>query len=419
MKKYHSFFVAVMSLFFMAAAQPAVASPDSADGTNGDGEAPVYTIECLDFQGGVVVPDTLLGRPGDIVTFTAIPNANYYFTGSLTLEMTIDGIDVQGREFIQSRAAIMTTEEVPMTLDAATGFYTGTFTMVNSNVRVISATFLAKRAQVIKAEDIVAYEDAADLFVAAENTTEGGGALSYSVSSGNDVVEVDAETGALTILGSGSASIVVSAAETELYRKTSVTVTVTIKELPKRSLNIVSGMATFYDADYSFVIPEGVQAWTGVVNYDEEAIIMTELSDVIPAGTPVLITSESLTSVTMTADVYGEYIPVESDLKGTNTFYGNVTSAGNIFVLHYGVFIRAASGVLPSGKAYVVYNNRENNARLTIRFDNDGETAVSSLKAAEKAGKNAHIYDLQGRRLSKKPASGYYIQNGKICFVVK
>lgn len=400
-----------MSLFVMTA-EAAAYSPDAADGSASESESPVYTIDCFEFQGGSIVADKETASPGDVVTFTAVPSANYFFTGSLTVEMIIDGIDAQARP-VQNRTAVLTTEEIPMRLNSETGYYSGTFTMVNSNVRVISANFIPKKGQDIVAEDITVYEDAADVFVSAKNASEDGGELSYSMASGNDVVMVDSETGALTIQGIGSASVIISAAETEAYRKTSKSVTVTVKELPKRSLSIVSGMATFYDSDYSFVIPEGVQAWTGKVSYDESAVVMTPLTDVIPAGTPVLITSDDFASVTLVAEVYGEYSPVTSDLKASNDFYGDVSSAGNIFVLHYGAFIRAAAGNLPTGKAYVIYNSRENNARLTIRFDNDGETAVSSLKAAEKAGESAPIYDLNGRRLFQKPANGYYIQDGK------
>ena len=46
-------------------------------------------------------------------------------------------------------------------------------------------------------------------------------------------------------------------------------------------------------------------------------------------------------------------------------------------------------------------------------------TAVEELKSNKtlRAKENALIFDLMGRRLSKKPASGYYIQGGKKYFV--
>lgn len=413
MKKTILCLAAALGLFFTGA-QAAAYSPSPVGEANGEGEEPVYTIDCSEFSGGKIVADTLLAKAGDVVTFTAIPNTNYYFSGPLTIEMTIDGIDAQGRETLQHRTAVLTTEDIQMTLNPQTGYYSGTFEMLNSNVRVISANFVAKRSQAIKAGDIEVYEDSANVFVEAYNATEGGGALSYAVTSGSDVVEIDPETGELYIKGSGSASVVITAAETETYRKTSVSVTVTVKELPKKNINIVSGMATFYDANYSFVIPEGIQVWTGKVSYDENAVIMTEIFDVIPAGTPVFITSESLASATLVADVHNAYRPIESDLKASDNFYGDVAAAGNIFVLHYGVFIRAAAGTLPTGKAYVEYNTDVNNARLVIIFDTDGETAISSLKSQEKVvSDDEAIYDISGRRLSAKPKTGFYIKGGK------
>lgn len=45
-------------------------------------------------------------------------------------------------------------------------------------------------------------------------------------------------------------------------------------------------------------------------------------------------------------------------------------------------------------------------------------SAVDELKASGvKAGENAPIYDFNGRRLTEKPANGYYIQGGKKFFV--
>ena len=46
-------------------------------------------------------------------------------------------------------------------------------------------------------------------------------------------------------------------------------------------------------------------------------------------------------------------------------------------------------------------------------------TAVEEVKSNKtlKANENAPIFDLMGRRLQQKPASGYYIQGGKKYFV--
>ena len=45
--------------------------------------------------------------------------------------------------------------------------------------------------------------------------------------------------------------------------------------------------------------------------------------------------------------------------------------------------------------------------------------AVEEVKSGETTvpDENAPIYDLMGRRLSEKPAKGYYVQGGKIYFV--
>jgi hypothetical protein len=52
-------------------------------------------------------------------------------------------------------------------------------------------------------------------------------------------------------------------------------------------------------------------------------------------------------------------------------------------------------------------------------YDESSSTAVEELKPKNilKANENAPIYDLNGRRLTEKPKSGYYIQGGKKYYV--
>ena len=51
-----------------------------------------------------------------------------------------------------------------------------------------------------------------------------------------------------------------------------------------------------------------------------------------------------------------------------------------------------------------------------VGFDTTAVEEVKSNKTI-KANENAPIFDLMGRRLQQKPASGYYIQGGKKFFV--
>ena len=85
-----------------------------------------------------------------------------------------------------------------------------------------------KGIQTITADDVTTTYGATDAKVTA--TTDGGGEISYATGSGNDVVDVNAKTGALTIKKAGTATVVVTAKETATYMQASRRVTVTVKK---------------------------------------------------------------------------------------------------------------------------------------------------------------------------------------------
>ncbi len=60
--------------------------------------------------------------------------------------------------------------------------------------------------------------------------TTGDGELSYYVSYGTDVIDIDRDTGAITVKGVESATVVIEASETEEYRRTTKNIRVTIEE---------------------------------------------------------------------------------------------------------------------------------------------------------------------------------------------
>ena len=85
-----------------------------------------------------------------------------------------------------------------------------------------------KGKQTITAKDVTTTYGATDAKVTA--MTDGDGAISYSAGAGNDVVDVDAKTGALTAKKAGTATVVVTAEETDTYMGATRRVTVTVKK---------------------------------------------------------------------------------------------------------------------------------------------------------------------------------------------
>ena len=92
----------------------------------------------------------------------------------------------------------------------------------------ILVNVIDKGIQTITADDVTTTYGATDAKVTA--TTDGGGEISYSSGSGNVVVDVDAQTGALTIKKAGTATVVVTAKETATYMQASRRVTVTVQK---------------------------------------------------------------------------------------------------------------------------------------------------------------------------------------------
>ena len=90
-------------------------------------------------------------------------------------------------------------------------------------------TVNAKQTQTITAENVTANYGDTDKKISA--TTNGNGAISYAVKDGcEDYIDVNTSTGALTIKKVGTATVIVTAAETATYEQATKEVTVTINK---------------------------------------------------------------------------------------------------------------------------------------------------------------------------------------------
>ncbi|MBP5345525.1 MAG: leucine-rich repeat domain-containing protein [Bacteroidales bacterium] len=184
-----------------------------------------YNVTIPEFVFGKVTSDKVQAAAGEVVTFTAEPNTGYYLS-ELKVQKHTSGEHAQAPSVRSTN--VSSAETVTMTYNASTGSYTGTYTMPACDVTIAQANFVAKTKQTIVAQDVTCTLGDTELSVSATNQTQGGGALTYAVSEGNDVVRVDAESGALTILKAGMATVTVTAAEMEKYLETAVSVKVTV-----------------------------------------------------------------------------------------------------------------------------------------------------------------------------------------------
>ena len=122
------------------------------------------------------------------------------------------------------------TDAVP----TAVGNYTVKATVAQTaNYNAASATtdfsISTKAVQTITAENVTVTYGDSDQKVS--GTTSGDGTISYSVKNGSEFVEVNSSTGALTIKKVGTATITVTASETDSYAAASKDITVTVAPL--------------------------------------------------------------------------------------------------------------------------------------------------------------------------------------------
>ncbi len=115
-----------------------------------------------------------------------------------------------------------TTGSFTLRVDAAT---TGNYNAATKNVTV---TVTAKEVQTITAGNVSATYG--DTNVKVMGSTNGDGAITYAVTGGTDVVDVNSSTGALTIKKAGTATVTISAAETSDYAKATKSVTINVAQ---------------------------------------------------------------------------------------------------------------------------------------------------------------------------------------------
>jgi hypothetical protein len=125
---------------------------------------------------------------------------------------------------------------------------TGNFTAQGTSGNVtIQFNVVTKQPQTISANDVSVPLGTTGSSVVASVTT-GDGTLTYSVTSGSDVIQVNTDTGAITTLATGTATVQIVASETATYRRTTRNIRVTVTEpAPGTIAATVAGFTGEYD----------------------------------------------------------------------------------------------------------------------------------------------------------------------------
>ena len=183
-------------------------------------------------------------------------------------------------------------------------------------------------------------------------------------------------------------------------------------------------IGTFY-ASEAMQIPEGVKAYVAITEPDmsEETLTMTEVEDLIPAQTGVVLRATANDYKFIPSISYGKEV-TDNMLKGWegNNVNGNLNSEVALpedGTTNYVLTVKdEVAGFYKKDARFNVYNNKaylnvpaSMNA-IRIRFENnDGTTDIIEVPTEVLNG-NGGIYDLSGRRV-EKATKGVYIVNGK------
>lgn len=166
--------------------------------------------------------------------------------------------------------------------------------------------------------------------------------------------------------------------------------------------------------DYDAIIPEGVEAYKGTLNSNGESLslALSQIEEVIPANTPVVLKGNS-------AVTFKKNLEVKDPITG-NSLQGCISSkekstvtGGTVCVLGYengnAGFFKFTEETLAANKAYLVVPYSAS-AKINIIKGDDNVTGISNIKTQAKKGV---MYNIAGQRVNAN-AKGLVIVNGKV-----
>jgi hypothetical protein len=149
---------------------------------------------------------------------------------------------------------------------------------------------IAKATQTITASDVTATYGDTDKKV--EATTDGNGAISYAVKEGSAYcVDVDTRTGALKIKEAGTATIVITAEETQNYAQATKEVTVTIGKNIAVPATVTANNRTYDGTEKPLVTVTGeakggtMQYYAYTIGADTKPALLVDWRETIPTAT--------------------------------------------------------------------------------------------------------------------------------------
>ena len=164
---------------------------------------------------------------------------------------------------------------------------------------------------------------------------------------------------------------------------------------------------TFYSPEENLELPETIKAYI-ISGVSGNSVTLTELN-YIPMGVPVLVEKIEGTATRPEAnpETTSNMLKYASENASLNR------SAGTLYVLYNGMFVRATNNTVAAQNVYLqVPVSTPNSARTLSIKGGDGTTAIESVDWIESSDTD-RWYDMQGRRIERPTKTGMYINNGK------
>lgn len=164
---------------------------------------------------------------------------------------------------------------------------------------------------------------------------------------------------------------------------------------------------------------EGLKAYKGTTD-EENYLSLTEITGIIPANEPVILTGEAAT-YTLTISSSTDAASTDNVLSGTLT-PATLTSDNTAYILKNGTSgvglykVTSTSDLtIPANKAYLLETSGSSQSMKGFRFDDGTTTGIHSAATTNTAADE--FYDLNGRRVLF-PVKGVYVKgNGQKVYI--
>lgn len=360
---------------------------------------PEFKINIAQISHGTVTSTVQQARPGDLFTLKIQSDYGYKMK-SLIVE------DENGQN-----ADRMYRANEPVG--------TRTYYMPNSDVN-INAIFIEKL------DSIRIVESEHGTITASTETTKAGDTVTLAIQPENgfmlenlNVVDADGNSVECQVNGM-TATFVMPASD--------VTVTATFVEATMAVTTSAAGYATFFDSQWAYSLPSGLQAQTVTGLSGVKLTYQTLTDGVVPKGTAVMLSSGrqqsenfTLTRTESTATFTGANLLHGSDEATTTTgdsdcYFYKLTygsSADSSLKDVFGWYWGASNGSpfqIEGHKAWLTIPKSAGARSFNVGGEVNGLFGIDS----DDSDSDHAIYDLQGRRVSDSQArKGLYIRNGK------